>query len=243
MNKYIVNYFGDNDELLLADILEETNIDLPESIFGEKVDPFENTFGIVFNFKHLQEMENSVTYIMIDKFEEKRKEAKMIGVVLEYYDNQGMKFKEEVTGAIEGSPLHSNIGRLLNPWMEKEVFNPDDLPYGAEFVVIREVSKYDSILSELKRLSEKERKTLLQRALKLTEETGEVAEAVLSFMDAPGCGYKKKTEDDVVEEAIDVIIMASSIIFHAAPDLNTVIPTLRKKLGKWERNMDREETL
>lgn len=89
-------------------------------------------------------------------------------------------------------------------------------------------------LAEITQLDEK---TLVEKALKLTEETGEVAEAVLSYSNAYACGYKGKTNEDIKEECVDVIIMALSII---AQTNNYSIPTkevidmMITKMDKWE---------
>ena len=59
----------------------------------------------------------------------------------------------------------------------------------------------------IKEITYQDKKTLSERALKLSEETGEVAEAVLSYTNACGCSYKHKTRKDILEECTDVIII------------------------------------
>jgi NTP pyrophosphatase (non-canonical NTP hydrolase) len=56
-------------------------------------------------------------------------------------------------------------------------------------------------------------KTIEQKALKLCEESGEVAQAVLSYCKAPGCESKGKTKADVIEEIWDVIITAAALLY------------------------------
>ena len=51
----------------------------------------------------------------------------------------------------------------------------------------------------IKEITYQDKKTLSERALKLSEETGEVAEAVLSYTNACGCSYKHKTRKDILE--------------------------------------------
>jgi NTP pyrophosphatase (non-canonical NTP hydrolase) len=84
----------------------------------------------------------------------------------------------------------------------------------------------------------KDGKTLKERALKLTEEAGEVAGAVLSYTQAPGCGYKNKTKEDVIEECVDTIIVALNIL-SAVNDYNVdeelIKEIINKKLDKWEK--------
>lgn len=66
---------------------------------------------------------------------------------------------------------------------------------------------------------------------------GEVAQAVLSYSNACGCGYKNKSKEDVVEECLDVIIVASAIISQSYDDiidLEHVKNIYSKKLDKWK---------
>lgn len=92
-------------------------------------------------------------------------------------------------------------------------------------------------------------KTVVGRALKLTEECGEVAEAVLGVVGEHGCDYKGKTTDDVLEECVDVIILASSIycehtkgktIDEKEEEFKLI---LAKKLSKWAEKISATEVL
>lgn len=92
-------------------------------------------------------------------------------------------------------------------------------------------------IEELIRLTRLDKKTLIERALKLNEETGEVSEAVLSYMDTSGCGYKNKTSVDVIEESIDVMMIAASIIIDASEnglDLDLIQSIYNDKINKWK---------
>lgn len=89
-------------------------------------------------------------------------------------------------------------------------------------------------LSKIARLSRREKKSLLQRSLKLSEETGELAEAVLSYTGAHGCGYKGLTSEDVAEEAVDVAQIALSIALMYLTE-EGVEAMLDKKLEKWKK--------
>ena len=94
---------------------------------------------------------------------------------------------------------------------------------------------------EISRLTEIDKKTLLERTLKLSEETGEVAQAVLSYSNACGCGYKNKSKEDLLEECIDVIIVASSIISQSYDndvDIEKVKSIYNKKLAKWKEKCE-----
>lgn len=100
----------------------------------------------------------------------------------------------------------------------------------------------------LKKLSLLDKKNLVEASLKLTEEVGEVAEAILSCTKVHGCEYKTKTPEDIVEEVTDVIIVGFSILHQLASDLgeegmilmfgendieNIFDDSLTKKLNRW----------
>lgn len=96
--------------------------------------------------------------------------------------------------------------------------------FNLDFTLIEKVTNID-------------KKTLVERALKLSEEVGEVSEAVLSYSNACGCGYKGKNSKDVIEECIDVIIVATSIISQVSNndvELGQLLKTYTNKMNKWE---------
>ncbi|WP_417687032.1 MazG-like family protein [Roseibium sp.] len=72
------------------------------------------------------------------------------------------------------------------------------------------------MLSEIFDLTAADPKTLQERALKLCEEAGEVAQAVLSATGAPGTAYKGLSVADVREEAVDTIIVAMAVLAQAS---------------------------
>jgi NTP pyrophosphatase (non-canonical NTP hydrolase) len=79
-------------------------------------------------------------------------------------------------------------------------------------------------------------KTIEQMALKLSEECGEVSQAVLSYRKAPGCATKGKTKADCIEEIWDVIIVATALLYKIENGkINAVFSAkIRdKKLAKW----------
>lgn len=82
-------------------------------------------------------------------------------------------------------------------------------------------------------------RSLEQRALKTTEEVGEMCEAICSSTGAPGCEYKNKTSADVVEEAWDVVICGISVALHAVPGMTMEEheAIITRKLDKWKRKV------
>jgi NTP pyrophosphatase (non-canonical NTP hydrolase) len=90
-------------------------------------------------------------------------------------------------------------------------------------------------------LTQADPKSLLQRTLKLLEETGELAEAVLSVTDAPGSAYKAHTLQDVREEAADAALVALSVLAQTYETLEEFSAELdrlmREKSAKWQAKL------
>ena len=100
---------------------------------------------------------------------------------------------------------------------------------------------FGDVLHLIQEITDRERKSLMELALKTSEETGELAQAVLSFMKAPGCAYKGKTREDVDEEAVDVIICAAATLFRNQVRTNAELRMVfQKKLDAWQRKIESE---
>ena len=104
----------------------------------------------------------------------------------------------------------------------------------------------------LKKLSLLDGKNLVEASLKLTEEVGEVAEAVLSVTKVHGCEYKTKKPEDIIEEVTDVVIVAMSILhklkkqtdneFDGSYTVEDVFSeTMYNKLNKWQEKLKTKE--
>lgn len=82
-------------------------------------------------------------------------------------------------------------------------------------------------------------KTLQERALKLCEEAGELAQAVLSATKAPGSAYKEMGLEDVREEAADAAIVALSVLAQTCADEEQFNAELKRlfaeKTAKWSK--------
>lgn len=90
-------------------------------------------------------------------------------------------------------------------------------------------------------LTRKDPKTLQERALKLAEEAGELAQAVLSVTKAPGSEYKNQTLADVREEAADAAIVALSVLAQVSADKDEYEAELNRlmaeKCAKWQEKL------
>ena len=88
-------------------------------------------------------------------------------------------------------------------------------------------------------LTQLDQKTLQERTLKLAEEAGELAQAVLTVSKAPGSTYKHHTLADVREEAVDAAIVALSILAQTCSNPDEFLAELdhlmAKKCAKWRK--------
>lgn len=97
----------------------------------------------------------------------------------------------------------------------------------------------EDVFTIIKQLAEKEPKTLEQMALKLSEESGEVAQAVLSQNKASGSQYKQLQIQDIKEECIDTILVATALYYKLEKSNDEeLITLLTKKMNKWEKHLE-----
>lgn len=96
----------------------------------------------------------------------------------------------------------------------------------------------DKTLVEVFRVSKKERKSLPNQVIKLAEEHGELAAALLMSMGQKGTTMsKEEVRENVLEEACDVVLMALSIMKKAKFTEKEIDEMLIRKLKKWERRL------
>jgi NTP pyrophosphatase (non-canonical NTP hydrolase) len=90
-------------------------------------------------------------------------------------------------------------------------------------------------------LTQADPKTLQERALKLSEEAGELAQAVLCVTNAPGSSYKNHSLADVREEAADAAIVALSVLAQASSGKEEFDRELERlmseKCTKWQQKL------
>ncbi|MEO1111503.1 MAG: MazG-like family protein [Pseudomonadota bacterium] len=91
-------------------------------------------------------------------------------------------------------------------------------------------------------LTKADPKSLQERALKLAEEAGELAQAVLSVTRAPGSTYKNHSLADVREEAVDAAIVSLSLLAHVSDsreDFEAQLDRLMTlKCAKWSEKLE-----
>ena len=96
----------------------------------------------------------------------------------------------------------------------------------------------DKTLQAIKQLAILEPKTLEQMALKLSEESGEVAQAVLSQTKASGNQYKSLQTEDIKEECIDAILVATALYYKLEGSSDEEFTALlTEKMTKWKQHL------
>ncbi|MBS0621002.1 MAG: hypothetical protein JSS61_06050 [Verrucomicrobia bacterium] len=89
------------------------------------------------------------------------------------------------------------------------------------------------ILKSLQQLSLEEKKSLLERMVKLQEEVGELAQEVLIQHGSSGSHYKQSAST-IREEAVDVILVALSIFYLEKGTPEELDSLLAAKAKKWK---------
>jgi NTP pyrophosphatase (non-canonical NTP hydrolase) len=90
------------------------------------------------------------------------------------------------------------------------------------------------ILNRIKTLTENDKKSLSQKALKVSEEAGELAKVVLPFENAHATRHRFVEKRQVLEEVVDTILAASSIAYDLKYSDEDIEEMMREKLNKWD---------
>jgi NTP pyrophosphatase (non-canonical NTP hydrolase) len=94
----------------------------------------------------------------------------------------------------------------------------------------------EKILQEIEQLSLNEKKSLLEKMVKLQEECGELAQEVLIHSKSSGSQHKEIGADGIKGECIDVILVALSIFFKEGGDVEECLALLNLKASKWKKH-------
>ncbi len=99
------------------------------------------------------------------------------------------------------------------------------------------------LLDYIKALSLKDKKTLSQKALKVSEETGELARVVLPFDNAHGSKHKFTEKHRILEEVVDVILSSISIAYELEYSHEEIEEVMIEKASKWQSIQAKEEKI
>jgi NTP pyrophosphatase (non-canonical NTP hydrolase) len=97
------------------------------------------------------------------------------------------------------------------------------------------------LLGYIRQLSLKDKKTLSQKALKVAEESGELAKVVLPLDNAPGTIHRFVDKNKTLEEAVDVILTAISIPYELGFTDDDIMDVMWRKAEKWQGIQSKEK--
>ncbi|NDD58299.1 MAG: hypothetical protein EBZ47_03470 [Chlamydiae bacterium] len=88
----------------------------------------------------------------------------------------------------------------------------------------------------IKLLSLKNKKSLLERMVKLQEEVGELAEAILITHPSSQGKYKKLPPHGLEKEIVDILLVTLDIYYSLHPNNDAeLISLIHKKCKKWKK--------
>lgn len=90
------------------------------------------------------------------------------------------------------------------------------------------------LLDYIQELSKRDKKTLSQKALKVSEEQGELAKAVLPFESAYACRHRFVDKQKILEEVCDTILTAISIAYDLDFTHEEIEDMLDEKSQVWQ---------
>jgi NTP pyrophosphatase (non-canonical NTP hydrolase) len=99
----------------------------------------------------------------------------------------------------------------------------------------------NKLIEFITKLSLADKKTLSQKAGKITEENGELARAILSHENASGFKDKLSNKENILEECCDIILSAISIPLAEGYKFGDIYKKLHDKSLYWEQKQIKEE--
>ena len=98
-----------------------------------------------------------------------------------------------------------------------------------------------AVLDYIRKLSASDKKSLTQKALKTTEEVGELAKVILPYEGAGATTHRFVVKEQIAEEAIDVILCALSIAYDLGFSDDDIAEKMMQKAQYWEELQSREQ--
>ena len=92
----------------------------------------------------------------------------------------------------------------------------------------------------IKQLSLSDPKTLSQKALKTSEEVGELAKSVLPYDSAPGTNHRFVDKHKILEEVADIYLTSISIAYSIGFEDSDIEEMIYRKSQKWSEIQSRE---
>jgi len=99
----------------------------------------------------------------------------------------------------------------------------------------------NTLFDYIQSLSLKDKKTISQKALKVCEESGELAKVTLPFDNAHGTTHRFIEKERVLEESVDVILTAISMAYDLGYSHSDIEDMMWTKAQKWQEIQVKEE--
>lgn len=99
----------------------------------------------------------------------------------------------------------------------------------------------NKIIEFIKTLSKNDKKTLIGKALKTTEEVGELAKAILPYENASGTLHRFVNREQILENAVDVMLCAMSIAYDLKYTDEEIEAMMLEKATKWSGIQAKED--
>jgi NTP pyrophosphatase (non-canonical NTP hydrolase) len=95
------------------------------------------------------------------------------------------------------------------------------------------------IPKKIRQVSQAEKKTLIERGLKLNEEAGELAAEILRLEGKKGSNGKSRAEIlyDLHLEAVDCMLMAMDILVYTKAPKRRIELIIESQLDKWKKGI------
>lgn len=97
------------------------------------------------------------------------------------------------------------------------------------------------LLDFIKELSLKDKKNLTQKALKASEEVGELAKAVLPYENAYATTHRFIEKEKILQESVDVILTALSVAYDIGATDEEIESMMHRKSAHWAELQARED--
>jgi len=101
----------------------------------------------------------------------------------------------------------------------------------------------ESTLEYIRQLTLKDKKNLSQKHLKLSEEVGEMAAAILPYENADGVVHRFVTKEQILEEVADVFLTNVSIAMSLGYSDGEIEEVIERKIDKWAEIQYRESQM
>lgn len=101
----------------------------------------------------------------------------------------------------------------------------------------------DKLLDYIQALSVRDKKTLSQKALKVAEESGELAKAVLSYDSAYATRHRFVDKHKILEEVTDTILTAISVAYDLGFSHEEIEEMIDRKSERWQELQQGEDNV